>query len=333
MNIDAAKQFKLGLLLLFLVIIVGTVGYEILEVNWTLLDSFYMTIITISTTGFREVKDLSQPGRMFTVFLIISGVLTIAYTGGKAAQILIETQVLRRRKMSKELEKISDHYIVCGYGRMGRQICEGLVENHVPFVVIENDQKKLTIIKELNLLFIEGDATNDEILIKAGIKRAKGLVAVIRTDAENVFATLSARELSPEIFVVARAVEDGTEKKLITAGANRVVKPYELGGNRMVQLLLRPGVIDFIDGVARNKNVEISLEEITLNEGSILVGKSLSNSPVRKDLNIIIVAISRNDGNFIYNPKSDTKFEVNDKLIAIGEQNNLSKLTELCLKN
>ncbi|MBU2494593.1 MAG: potassium channel protein [Bacteroidetes bacterium] len=333
MNIDAAKQFKLGLLLLFLVIIVGTVGYEILEVNWTLLDSFYMTIITISTTGFREVKDLSQPGRMFTVFLIISGVLTIAYTGGKAAQILIETQVLRRRKMSKELEKISDHYIVCGYGRMGRQICEGLVENQVPFVVIENDQKKLTIIKELNLLFIEGDATNDEILIKAGIKRAKGLVAVIRTDAENVFATLSARELSPEIFVVARAVEDGTEKKLITAGANRVVKPYELGGNRMVQLLLRPGVIDFIDGVARNKNVEISLEEITLNEGSILVGKSLSNSPVRKDLNIIIVAISRNDGNFIYNPKSDTKFEVNDKLIAIGEQTNLSKLTELCLKN
>lgn len=333
MNIDAAKQFKFGLLLLFLVIIVGTVGYEILEENWTLLDSFYMTIITISTTGFREVKDLSQSGRMFTVFLIISGVLTIAYTGGKAAQILIETQVLRRRKMSKELEKISDHYIVCGYGRMGRQICEGLVENQVPFVVIENDQKKLTTIKELNLLFIEGDATNDEILIKAGIKRAKGLVAVIRTDAENVFATLSARELSPEIFVVARAVEDGTEKKLITAGANRVVKPYELGGNRMVQLLLRPGVIDFIDGVARNKNVEISLEEITLNEGSILVGKSLSNSPVRKDLNIIIVAISRNDGNFIYNPKSDTKFEVNDKLIAIGEQTNLSKLTELCLKN
>jgi voltage-gated potassium channel len=270
---------------------------------------------------------------MFTVFLIISGVLTIAYAGGKAAQILIETQVLRRRKMSKELENISGHYIVCGYGRMGRQICDGLVENSVPFVVVENDPKKLEMIKENNLLFIDGDVTKDEILVKAGINRAKGLVAVIRTDAENVFATLSARELNPEIFVVARAVEEGTDKKLITAGANRVVKPYELGGNRMVQLLLRPGVMDFIDGVARNKNVEISLEEITLNAGSPLVGKSLIDSPIRKDLNIIIVAISRSDGHFIYNPRSDTKFEVDDKLIAIGEQGNLSQLTELCLKN
>ena len=333
MNSDAAKQFKFGLFLLLCVIIVGTIGYEIIETEWTILDSFYMTIITISTTGFREVKDLSQIGRMFTIFLIISGVLTIAYTGGKAAQLLIETQVLRRRKMSKELEKIANHYIVCGYGRMGREICEGLAENNAPFVVVENDPKKIEMVKEHNYLFIDGDATNDEILIKAGLKKAKGLVAVIKTDAENVFATLSARELNPEIFIVVRAVEEGTEKKLITAGANRVVKPYELGGNRMVQLLLRPGVMDFIDGVARNKNVEISLEEISLKSDSPLIGKSLIDSPIRKDLNIIIVAISRKDGHFIYNPKSDTKFEVDDKLIAIGEQSNLSKLTELCIKN
>ena len=332
MHSHAAAQLKIGLFALASIIIIGTVGFEIIEEDMTILDSFYMTIISITTTGFKEVHDLSAAGRVFTIFLIITGVLAIGYTGGKGAQIIIEKQVFRRRRMSRKLDVIGNHYIVCGYGRMGKQVCESLTENEVAFVVIENDEKEIELLIDKNYLFVNGDATADDTMRKAGIDRAKGLVACIQSDAENVFATLSAKELNPEVYVVARAVDEGTESKLRKAGANRVVKPYELGGNRMVQLLLRPGVIDFIDDVAKDKNIDISLEEINLNSKSTLIGKTLVDSPIRRDLNIIIVAISRKSGKFIYNPKSTEAFEDGDKLIAIGEKGSLKKLTEYCLK-
>ncbi|MCF8242421.1 MAG: potassium channel protein [Melioribacteraceae bacterium] len=332
MHQKSLLQFKYGLGFLFTLIIVGTIGYELLEDQYSIIDSLYMTVITISTTGFKEVHDLSETGRLFTLFLIITGVITIAYTGSKAAQFLIESQVFRRKRMSRKLEMIGNHYIVCGYGRMGKQICEGLKENKELFVVVENDPVKIDDLIERELLYVNGDATSDDALIKAGVERAKGLVSVVKTDAENVFTTLTAKELNKNIFVVARAIDDGTESKLMKAGADKVVLPYELGGNRMVQLLLRPGVIDFIDGVARSTDVDISLEEITVHASSPLVGKTLADSPVRKELNIIIVAISRETGKFMYNPKSDTKFQAGDKLIAIGEENELIKFNELCMQ-
>jgi len=327
---NTTAQIRAGLFTLLFVVLIGTFGYHIIEEEWTLFDSFYMTVITISTTGFREIKELSLSGRILTVFLILGGVSAIAYTGGRSVQLLLETQVFRRHRMGKKIEGISNHYIVCGFGRMGEKICEGLVHFKAPFVVIENDPEKLEKIIDLGYLYINGDATSDEVLLEAGIKKAKGFVAVVRTDAENVFATLSAKELNPGIFLVSRAVDEGSESKLLKAGADRVVKPYELGGGRMVQLLLRPGVMDFIDGVARNRDVEIALEEIHVPDSSPLVGKSLMDSPVRRDLNIIIVAISRSDGTFIYNPGGSAEFMNGDKLIAIGEHNNLNKLTELC---
>jgi voltage-gated potassium channel len=331
MDSHAATQFKLGLFALVIIVTIGTIGYEIVETDWDLIDSFYMTVITISTTGFKEVRPLSETGKIFTVFLIISGVMAIAYTGGKAAQILIEKQIFRRRRMSKKLVLMTNHYIVCGYGRMGIQICEGLRDYNVPFVVVENDPKKIELLIENDFLFVNGDATNDDVLLSAGVEKAKGLVAVIKTDAENVFATLSAKELNPDIIVVARAVEEGTEPKLLKAGANRVVKPYELSGNRMVQLLLRPGVIEFIDRVARDRKVDINLEEVTVCESSSLVGQTLADSPIREELNIMIVAISKEAGSFLYNPKSSTLIENGDKLIAIGESKNLTKLNDLCV--
>ncbi|GJQ62065.1 MAG: potassium transporter TrkA [Melioribacteraceae bacterium] len=322
-------QIRNGLFFLLFTVITGTIGYMMIE-NWSVLDSLYMTVISITTTGFAELKPLSASGRLFTIFLIILGVTSIAYIGGRVAQVFIENQFFRSRRMNKRLDTIGNHYIVCGYGRMGKTICEGLVENDVPFVIVENSQQKVDVILAKNWLCVMGDATNDETLLEAGIKRAKGLVAVIRTDAENVFAALSAKELNPDVFVVARAIDEGTESKLKKAGADRVVKPYDLGGNRMVQLLLRPGVIDFIDGVARNRSLNISLEEIQVSVNSSLSGTTLLDSPVRKDLDIIIIAISKNTGEFMYNPKSTTRIEGNDKLIAIGERNNLFKLTELC---
>ncbi len=329
MKQNVFKKLEIGLGIIFIVILTGTFGYMILE-DWTFLDSFYMTVITISTTGFKEVRPLSTAGMVLTVFLIITGVLSIAYTGGRGVQLLVESQILRRRRMAKKLELISQHYIVCGFGRMGSQIAEHLLENNLNFVVIENEPNNVAKLIELGYLFVDADATDDDALIKAGVKRAKGLVAVLSTDAENVFTALSARELNSKLFIVARAIDEGTEGKLKKAGADRVVKPYELGGNRMVQLLLRPGVTDFIEGVAKRRDVQISLEEIEVCKGSQLVGLSLAESPIRSELNIIIIAIDKSGGNFVYNQQSSAKIEAGDKLIAIGHGDNLNKLNTLC---
>ncbi|PID57450.1 MAG: potassium channel protein [Ignavibacteriae bacterium] len=325
------KKLEIGLLLILSVILSGTIGYMIIE-GWSFIDSFYMTIITISTTGFKEIRPLSTPGMILTVFLIIMGVVAIAYTGGRGVQLLVETQILRKKKMERKLSAVSDHYIICGFGRMGKQIAEHIKENELQSVVIENEPNNVNTLEELNYLFVNADATDDDALIKAGVERAKGLVAVLGTDAENVFTTLSARELNSKLFIVSRAIDEGTEGKLKKAGADRVVKPYELGGNRMVQLLLRPGVTDFIEGIARKKEVDISLEQIIVSKNSNLIGLTLAQSPIRKELDIIIIAIDKSHGKFVYNPKSSTIIEGGDKLIAIGHVEKLNKLNKICVR-
>lgn len=324
-------QLRIALLLLFLVILIGTIGFYFLGNDWTILDALYMTVISITTTGFKEVRPLSEIGKIFTIVIIILGVGTIAYSGGRGVQLLIETQLFGRRRMNKKVGELKNHYIVCGFGRMGKYICEELKQSKVPFVVIEQEEAKIETLKELDYLFIQGNATIDETLVKAGIERAKGLVAVLTNDAENVFASLSAKVLNPKVFVVARAVQEETESKLKKAGANRVVKPYEIGGTRMANLLLRPGVVEFIDVVALGKGFDLTLEEIAVNSKSTLIGKTLAESPVRKDLNIIIVAIFRKDGKFIYNPQSSATIQDGDRLIAIGEASKLPRLNQLCL--
>jgi len=329
MNQNIIKKLRIGLAIIFSLIMVGTFGYMLLE-GWSFFDSFYMTIITVSTTGFRELKPLSTPGMILTVGLIVFGVTSLAYAGGRGLQLLVDSHILRRRRMTKLLDSVSGHYIVCGFGRMGSQIAEHLLENKLNFVVVENEVNNVAKLNELNYLYVDGDATDDDALIKAGVAQAKGLVAVLRTDAENVFTTLSARELNDNLFIVARAIDEGTEGKLKKAGAHRVVKPYELGGNRMVQLLLRPGVTDFIEDIARNSDVDISLEQIVVCQGSNLVGLTLAESPIRSELNIIIIAIDKSGGNFVYNPQSSAKIEAEDKLIAIGQVENLNKLNRLC---
>ena len=324
------RQLQFGLAILLFTIIVGTVGYMIIE-KWHILDAIYMTIITISTTGFEETHPLSPTGKFFTLILIVMGIGSIAYTGGRAAQLLFETQIYRRRKMNKKIEHLNNHYIVCGYGRMGRFICDELAEAKVDFVVIENDNDKIDKLINRSFMFIKGDATSDEVLTSAGIKKAKGLVAVLSSDAENVFATLSSKVLNPEIYIVARAVEEETESKLVKAGASRVVKPYEIGGTRMAELLIRPGVIEFIDSIAREKNVDLNIEEVIVHPDSTLVNKTLTELPIRKEMNIIIVSIYKQNGKFIYNPLSSAKIEAGDKLIAIGENTSLQKLNKMCL--
>ena len=325
---QAEKQVKIAALILFGVVIFASVGYMLIE-DWNFLDALYMTIISITTTGYKEVQPLSEEGKIFTILVIIFGVSTLAYIGGRVVQLLIETYVFRRRRMEKKLSTFRNHYIICGFGRMGKKICTGLMENDAPFVVIEKDFSEIENLTNLNYAFVNGDATEDDILFQAGIKHAKGLVAVLPTEAENVFTTLSSRVLNPEIFIVSRAVEEETESKLMKAGANRVVKPYEIGGYRMTQVLLRPGVVDFIDIIARRKRIELHSEEIEIKKGSSLIGKTLAESPIRNKLNIIIVAIFKEDGSVIYNPQSDAVILDKNKLIVIGEEKNIKELIKI----
>lgn len=317
-----------AILVLIFIIISGTSGFMIIE-GWNIPDSLYMTIITITTTGFEEVHPLSTKGEIFTLVLLLFSFGTVIYIGTAGVQIFIETKFFRRKKMQKRIEQLTDHYIVCGYGRMGSHICNELQDSNVDFVVIENNADNFAKLDELGYLYDSGDASSDATLHRTGVDRAKGLVAVLSSDAENVFATLSAKSLNPKIFVVARAIEYNTESKLIKAGADRVVKPYELGGHRMAEIVLRPGVLDFIDVVAGKKTVDLMMEEITVKDGSSMDKKTLAELPLRSELNIIVVAIQNEDkGIFVYNPQSDTIVDVGNKLIAIGERSSLDKLRD-----
>jgi voltage-gated potassium channel len=235
------------------------------------------------------------------------------------------------KKLQTKIEKLSDHYIVCGFGRMGNHICTDLKNAGVPFVVIEKNPENQNKLDETEYLYDIGDASRDSTLLRSGVNKAKGLVAVLSSDAENVFTTLSSKSLNPNIFVVARAIEEGTESKLLKAGADRVVKPYEIGGTRMAEILLRPGVMDFIDVVAGNKKIGIQIEEITVKKDSLMHKKTLAELPVlRNELNVIIVAIQNEEKEiFIYNPKGNTVVDEGNKLIAIGEPSSLSKLKDL----
>ncbi|MEZ4765230.1 MAG: NAD-binding protein [Calditrichia bacterium] len=323
------KHLKWTFIAALAVILTGTLGYMLLE-GWDPLDAFYMTIISITTTGFAEVRPLSPAGRVLTIFLIVAGVSSLAYLGGKAIQELLESQILGRRNVNKQVSKLRNHYIVCGYGRLGRPICAELIGTHSEFVVIEKNEDRIKQISDANMLYVHGDATNDDVLIQAGIKNARGLIAVLASDADNVYVTLSARELNNHIFIVTRAIGEEAEKKLIRAGANRIVKPYEIGALRMAHLLVRPGVVDFMDIVARKSGVDLALEEIMVRHGSELNGITLADSTSRQRLNIIIVAIYRTESEFIYNPKSSETIREGDRLIAIGEWENLQQLNKMC---
>jgi len=324
------KNLRNAIIVLFLIILTGTSGFMLIE-DWNFPDSLYMTIITITTTGFEEVHQLSTEGEIFTLILLLVSFGTVIYIGSMGVQILIESTFFRRKKMQNKIEKLSDHYIVCGFGRMGNHICTDLKNAGVPFVVIEKNPDNQNKLDETEYLYDIGDSSRDSTLLRSGVNKAKGLVAVLSSDAENVFTTLSSKSLNPNIFVVARAIDEGTGSKLLKAGADRVVKPYEIGGTRMAEILLRPGVMDFIDVVAGNKKIGIQIEEITVKKDSLMHKKTLAELPVlRNELNVIIVAIQNEEKEiFIYNPKGDTVVDEGNKLIAIGEPSSLSKLKDL----
>lgn len=324
------RQFLYSLLLILAVIFTGTTGYVFIE-GWAVLDALYMTIITITTVGYREVHALSARGMVFTIFLIVFGVGTILYTLNNAAKVVIEGElqhVFGRRKLEKKIKGLKEHYIICGYGRMGKVICRELREKGAKFVVVEKEMS-VTDIFDGDMLFIQGDATRDEVLKETGIEKAKGLISVLSTDAENLYVVLSARVLNPKLNIVARAGEEGSEQKLLRAGADRVVSPYHIGGLRIAHTLIKPAVVDFIEFATKSGNIDLQMEEINVLAGSKVANTTLDECGIGRELGIIIVAIKAPGGDMRFNPNYKTTIRPGDILIALGERSRLKLLEDM----
>jgi len=299
--------------------------------GWSFMDGLYMTVITLATVGYGEVHRISQAGRLFTVILIVLGVGFTLYVIGNVVQFLVEGQirtVLGRFKLEKQISRLRDHYIVCGYGRIGRALSGFLIQKYLDIVVIEKDEGRIPVMNEDGVLYLVGEAADPDNLVKAGLKRAKGLLAVLASDADNVFLVLTAKRLNPDIFIVARAVQNSTKETLYSAGANNVVSPYDLGARRMAHAILRPSVIQFLEMAFVDSGTDIYVEEFPVSAASRLVGCKLIDSGIRKDLDLIIITIKKADGAMSFNPSADTVIEAGDTLIAVGASRNLLKLSK-----
>lgn len=328
-GMDVRERVRVTGLSLLVILALGTVGYKVLE-GWDLLDSLYMTVITLTTVGFSEVHPfVRQETRVFTILLILSGVGLVLYSLGAFTQSLVEGQVrdlLGRGSVRRKIQSLSEHCIVCGFGRIGQSICQELSVAQVPFVVVEKDQSQLQKIEQEGFLGILGDATSEEVLTEAGIERAKALIPAASTDADNVYITLTARGLNPRLTIVARAAEPGAERKLLWAGADRVVSPYQMSGQRMANILLRPAVVEFMETSLYDPSVDLVMEEVHIPAQSPFEGKSLQSSGLRRDYGIIVVAIKRKDGELLVNPSPEEALKAGDVLIALGKRGDFKSI-------
>lgn len=312
-----------------LLLLAGTTGYMMFE-DFGFWDSMYLTAMTITTVGYGDIVPVHPFGRVFTVFLVFTGVGFVLYVFSRLAETMVEgglRNILERRKMNKKVAQLQNHYIVCGYGRIGRVICQILKENKRPFVVIEKDEEEIRNIEAEGYFALLGEASDDEMLINAGIKEALGLVAVVSTDADNVFITLTARGLNPSLFILARSSGTiGSDTKLVRAGASKVISPYYIGARRMAQLIVRPTVIDFIDLTMYAGELGLRMEEMRVSKKALFVNKKLMDSGIRQKHDIIVVAIKREGEEMIFNPRPDTMILPDDILIVLGDHSQIIAL-------
>ncbi|MBN2321760.1 MAG: potassium channel protein [Acidobacteria bacterium] len=317
---------------MFCIFCIGTAGYVLIEDHWTFMEAAYMSVVTIFTVGFKEVRPLSPPGQLFTMAIIITGVGTAVYAGGKAVELIVEGELAgyqKRKRMEKKIRELKDHFIICGFGRVGHQVAETFQSSGIPYVVIDDKKESSDELEKIGAPGITGDATSDSILSYAGIGEAKGLVACADSDVVNVFVTLSARALNPDLFIVARAGIKDTEKKLMMAGANRVISPYFISGIRMAALATRPVTSDFLDIVTHGGNLDFKLFEITIPQNSRFVNKTIEESNIRNTSGIAILAIRKADGSFDLQPKATSKIDTNDVMVLIGTQEQFEQLEKM----
>lgn len=329
------RKIFLTLCFTFSLTFVGTFGYMLIE-DWNLVESFYMTVITLTTVGFGEVRPLSIEGRIFTSLLLIVGLGSFAYGLSTLATFVIDGEFkmfLEDKKLEKEISRLNNHYIICGFGRNGYQVCQELQKSNSPFLIIEIDDEKYNKAVHEGYTVIHGSAIEDEILQLAGIERAKGLVAALANDADNVFVTLTAREMNKKLHIVTRASYSSTEKKLFRAGANVVVAPNVIGGKRMALTLLRPHVADFLDSMVFGEDdFFLTIEEIELVKGSPVVGKMIKESNIRQQSGSMIIGIKNQMTQLIkFNPNPDIQLDIGDVLILLGSYSQVEQARKFLL--
>ena len=323
-------QLVAGFVVLSLIFILGIIGYMMLE-GWNFFDSFYMVVITLSTVGFQEVRPLSDPGRMMTSALILSGVGSFAFLVGSFSQVLVEGKlqtIWGRRRVKKTIKKLDQHFIVCGYGRIGSIVVQQIQEAGYPVVVVEMDEELIEEMESKGILCVEGDATNDEVLGDAGISHASSLITALTDEAANVYVTLVARQANPDLLIIARSDNAKHIPRLKMAGADRVVMPNYIGGIRMAQSVLRPTVTNFVE-LAMKANVDLQMEELIVSASSELVGKNLIESEIRPRFNVIIIAVKTKDDQMVFNPAPQYVIEADSTLLCVGKTKDLEELQEI----
>ena len=330
---EAAKRIRLAILMLSGIIFVGTAGY--MSLGWDILDALYMTVITVGTIGFEEVRDLDESvaGRLWTIVLIISGVAVLGYATTSLVALAVEGTVrdyFRSRRMRAEIGKLSGHQIICGYGRVGRQVAEEFALDGVLFVVIDQDPDLIEDCLGHGYPALLGEASDDETLQEAGISKARGLVAAVDSDAENVFVVLSARNLNPKLHIVARTSSDASASKLQIAGADRTISPYSVGGRRLASLATQPVVVDFLDIVTRGeKGIEFRLEEFGVPKESPFANHTIADLKIGEKTGAIVLAIRTPEGNFDTTPSAQDMVHPGDTLIVLGTREQVTRLESL----
>jgi voltage-gated potassium channel len=317
-----------ALLLLTLVVIIGTIGYMLIE-GWGAWDALYMTVISVTTVGYKEIHPMSRAGEAFTMIVLAVVVASVLYTFSFVMAHVVEGYLEHRwatRRREKMLEELTQHFIICGFGRIGRIIANEFARQQIPFVVIERDAERVHEALEAGYLAVEADASNEQVLNRTRIGQARGLIAAVGTDAENVYAVLTARLLRPDLFIIGRAETEDATTKLKRAGADRVISPYQIGGVQIAQMALRPAVVDFVQIATSSENLELSIEQVAIGGTTELAGKSLLDAGLRRRFGVIVVGIKRADGRMEFNPPPEATMHPGDQLVVLGRADNLRDL-------
>jgi voltage-gated potassium channel len=333
LNDTGIREFFILLILIVILLSFGTMGYILIE-GWGGLDALYMTVITLAGVGFQEVHPLSTYGRIFTIIIILLGFGVVAVFFSTITHLVVQRQlnwVFRGKRVKDIIKKLQNHTLICGFGRIARIAAKELKIANVDLVIIESDRDRAEEARELGYLVIEGDATDDETLIEAGIRRAARVISLLPKGSDNLYVVLTSRELNSALFIVTRAEDDKFERRLERAGADRLFSPYRLGGQRIAEGIIRPYVTNFLDLAAASNNASLSLEELRIPGDSGLVGSTLRGVDLRKKCNVIVAAVISDKGEMMFNPHADTRIEGGATFIVLGERNELTKLENLII--